>query len=553
MSSPGAISPATLAPGTQFAGYRIEDVVGRGGMGVVYRAVDTTLDRTVALKLIAPQLTADPLAVARFKSEAKLAASLDHPNIVTVYGAGECDGVLYLAMRFVPGTTVQAVVDSHGALELSRTRRIIGCVASALDAAHASGLVHRDVKPGNILLSGDAEQERVYLTDFGLTKRLGATTGGLTRSGNWVGTPDYSSPEQIRGQPVDFRTDVYSLGCVVYELLTGEPPYVAETAITTMWAHANDPPPSPSKRRAELLPVFDALVAHAMAKQPSERFPTAGALAEALDRAVGLQLLSDEQKRAPATVAGADAAAALADPEVTAPSEAATEPLAPRPRRTAAERAEPGTRPRMPATRTVADSPAETADPVQPPLRPSAVPAESAPPAATAAPARRRRSLAVIAGTLVALAAVAGLVLAITLPGATTAHHAAHTSPALAHAPAPTLAQDVGRLNDIVRLFITGKRLSHVEHRYAAAARNRQIVLEQLAAFQAPPALRPAAQTLRAMTADSLAFNRDMAAGEFSRARGPDNAHNALRPQFVTEFNPYAERYLGHPYTSGDF
>jgi serine/threonine protein kinase len=257
MPDRGVLITPRLSPGTHFAGYRIEDVVGRGGMGVVYRAVDTTLDRTVALKVIAPLLSTDPVAHARFTREAKLAASLDHPNIVTVYGAGNCDGVLYLAMQFVPGTTLQAVVDESGALELPRTRWIVEHVAGALDAAHAHGLVHRDIKPANILLSGDPEREHVYLTDFGLTKRLGTLTPGPTRTGNWVGTPEYSSPEQIRGLAVGAGTDVYALGCVLYQLLTGESPYVREGPVATMWAHANDPPPAPCARRPELLPVFD--------------------------------------------------------------------------------------------------------------------------------------------------------------------------------------------------------------------------------------------------------------------------------------------------------
>jgi len=542
-----ALGTTSLAPGTRLAGYRIEDVVGRGGMGLVYRAVDTALDRTVALKVIAPELTTDPVAVARFKSEAKLAASLDHPSIVTVYGAGEYEGVLYLAMRFIPGTTLQHVVGSDGALELPRARRIVDHVASALDAAHASGLVHRDIKPGNILLSGEVEHEHVYLTDFGLTKRLGGSTGGITRSGKWVGTPEYSSPEQVRGLPVDFRTDVYSLGCVVYEMLTGERPYVRDDAIATMWAHATDSPPLPSKRRPELLPVFDSVVARATAKQPSERFATAGALAGALGDAIALQLLQGPQKSSLGRVASAVLEAA---PQPEGPTEAAPAPVVSQRPRLTAPAAEPGAAPRMATTQ---PDPVRTAEPAElqnPPRHPVAVPTKPARSAEPPAAIHRRRPLVLIVGALAALAALFGVVLAIILAGGTTAHHAGHSSTAPSHAASgPTLAQNVSRLNDIVALFRTGKHLSQVEHQYAAAARNRQDVLQQLAAFHAPSQLRPAAETLRAMTADALEFNRDMAKGEFALARGPDKAHNKLRGPFIAEFNPYAQRFLGRTYT----
>ena len=176
---------ASLEPGTLFAGYRIEGILDRGGMGVVYKAADEELDRTVALKIIAPEHTQNPDAVTRFKSEARLAASLEHPNIVPIHRGGEYHGVLYLAMRFVPGTNLRQVID-QSQLDLDRVQRVMRSVASALDAAHERGLVHRDVKPANILISGEGDREHVYLTDFGLTKQLGSP-GSLTRTGAWVG------------------------------------------------------------------------------------------------------------------------------------------------------------------------------------------------------------------------------------------------------------------------------------------------------------------------------------------------------------------------------
>ena len=276
-----------LEPGSEFAGYRIEGIVARGGMGVVYKAADIELDRTVALKIIAPEHTQNPDAVTRFKSEARLAASLEHPNIVPIHRGGEYHGVLYLAMRFVPGTNLRQVID-QGHLDLEEIQRITTAIAAALDAAHDRGLVHRDVKPANILLSGEGEPRHVYLTDFGLTKRLGSA-GSLTRTGAWVGTPDYVAPEQIQAAPVDGRADVYSLGCVLYEMLTGSVAYPKDNDMAKLWAHVTDPPPAPSLERPHLVKEFDDVVARATAKDPRERFTRASDLAAAVDRAAAEQ------------------------------------------------------------------------------------------------------------------------------------------------------------------------------------------------------------------------------------------------------------------------
>jgi serine/threonine protein kinase len=275
-----------LEPGSHFVGYRIEAMLDRGGMGVVYRASDPDLDRTVALKIIAPEHTDNPDAVARFKAEARLAASLEHPNIVPIHRGGEVDGVLYLAMRFVPGTNLRQLVDG-GQLEMDRIQRVISSVASALDAAHERGLVHRDVKPANILISGADSREHVYLTDFGLTKRLGSA-GSLTRSGAWVGTPDYVAPEQIQGGSVDGRADIYSLGCVLYEMLTGSVAFPRDNDVAKLWAHVSDQPPSPSLKRPEVK-AFDDVVARATAKDPEARYSKASELAAAVERAINGQ------------------------------------------------------------------------------------------------------------------------------------------------------------------------------------------------------------------------------------------------------------------------
>jgi serine/threonine protein kinase len=285
-----------LQPGSVFAGYRIDSILDRGGMGVVYKALDPELDRPVALKIIAPEHTQNETAVARFKAECRLAASLEHPNIVPIHSGGEFEGVLYLAMRYVPGTNLRRVID-RGPMDLGRVARIVSQVASALDVAHERGLVHRDVKPANILLAGSGEQEQVYLTDFGLTKRLGSV-GALTRVGGWVGTPDYVAPEQIQGRGVDPRSDVYSLGCVLFEMLTGRVAYVKDSDMAKLWAHVTDPPPLPRTQRPELVEAFDDIVCRATAKDPADRYASAGALASAVrDAAVEQEV---ERRRAAA-------------------------------------------------------------------------------------------------------------------------------------------------------------------------------------------------------------------------------------------------------------
>jgi serine/threonine-protein kinase len=295
-SKRSAATMSQLLPGSVFAGYKIECVIDRGGMGVVYKAIDPDLDRPVALKIIAPEHSQNETAVARFKAECKLAASLEHPNIVPIHRGGQYEDVLYLAMRFVPGTNLREIID-QGPMDLPRIARIIHQVGSALDVAHDRGLVHRDVKPANILISGTGDHEQVYLTDFGLTKRLGSM-GALTRTGGWVGTPDYVAPEQIQGHNVDRRADVYSLGCVLFEMLTGRVAYAKGSDMAKLWAHVTDPPPLPRTQRPELVEDFDDVVGRATAKDPEDRFATAGALAAAVDDAVGRQRQADQRRAA---------------------------------------------------------------------------------------------------------------------------------------------------------------------------------------------------------------------------------------------------------------
>jgi hypothetical protein len=259
-----------LEPGDEFAGCRIEAIAGRGGMGVVYRATELSLGRPVALKLLAPDRARDRAFRERFQRESRMAAAIDHPNVIPVYAAGEYDGFLYLVMRYVGGTDLHALVRDSGALEPDRAAHVVVQVAAALDAAHAAGLVHRDVKPANVLL---ATGEHAYLSDFGLT-RLAGSDSQLTESGQWIGTVDFCSPEQLRGARTDARADVYSLGCVLFAALTGRPPFPHGTVPATMLAHLHDPPPVPSERGAPA--DFDRVIARALAKDPAARYPSAG-------------------------------------------------------------------------------------------------------------------------------------------------------------------------------------------------------------------------------------------------------------------------------------
>jgi serine/threonine protein kinase/N-acetylneuraminic acid mutarotase len=267
---------AELAVGSEFAGYRIEEVAARGGMGVVYRATQLRLTRSVALKLVTPALARDPSFRERFRREWMIAASIDHPNVIPVYEAGDEDGALYIAMRWVEGTDLRQIIDS-GPLPPSRAAHIVAQVAGALDAAHERDLIHRDIKPANVLVTG---QDHVYLTDFGLTKHA-SSISGLTRTGQWVGTVDYTAPEQIEGALVCPQTDVYSLGCLLFESLTGQPPHRRENDLATLWAHVYTPPPSLLELAPDIPAEFDDIVRRAMAKDPAERYQTAGELGRA--------------------------------------------------------------------------------------------------------------------------------------------------------------------------------------------------------------------------------------------------------------------------------
>jgi DNA-binding beta-propeller fold protein YncE len=281
--------PQDFQVGSLVAGYRLEERIGHGGMAVVFRAYDPRLDRRVALKILSPRLALDEAFRLRFIRESRAAAAVSDPHIIPVFEAGESDGLLFIAMRYVRGGDVRSLIREAGPLSAGRTGEIVAQAASALDAAHAIGLVHRDVKPANMLLEPSSvvdRPEHVYLSDFGLSKDALAITG-LTETGQFLGTLDYVSPEQIEGRPLDGRSDEYSLACSAFEMLCGQPPFRREQGVSVMYAHLSEPPPSVRPHRPDLPAEVDEVLAKAMAKAPDDRYATCRDFAAALLPALG--------------------------------------------------------------------------------------------------------------------------------------------------------------------------------------------------------------------------------------------------------------------------
>lgn len=273
--------------GAKFAGYRIEALLGRGGMSVVYRGEDLNLHRKVALKLLAPELAHDDRFRERFLRESQLAASLDHPNILPVYEAGEAGGQLYIAMRYVDGEDLKRLLRRERVIPSDRALALVAQVGDALDAAHERELVHRDVKPSNVLVARRGEQEHCYLSDFGLTKHA-ADRSALDEAGQLIGTIDYISPEQIRGGEVGARADVYALSCLLFECLTGRAPFERDSDVAVIYAHLHDVPPKASELRPELPGDLDSVLERGMAKAPEERWESGSALVDAARTALAL-------------------------------------------------------------------------------------------------------------------------------------------------------------------------------------------------------------------------------------------------------------------------
>ena len=309
----------------QIASYEMVSELGRGGMAVVYRARDVRLGRWVALKVLGEDLARDEAFRRRFIRESRAAAAVDHPNIIPIFDAGEVNGVLFIAMRYVGGQDVHSLLNRTGPLPSARATGIVAQVASALDAAHASGLVHRDVKPANMLLDGlaeDGSEDHVYLSDFGISKTSQSTTN-LTLTGQVLGTLNYLAPEQIEGRGVDGRADAYSLACAAFEMLAGEPPFRREQSLAVMWAQLSAAPPPLTSMRGDLPAAVDQVMARGLAKPPEDRYPSCRAFAAALQEACGV---SAGELAAPAL-----AAQGLVPPPPGGPDAAATDPGGSRP------------------------------------------------------------------------------------------------------------------------------------------------------------------------------------------------------------------------------
>jgi hypothetical protein len=309
--------------GEEFAGYRLRSVLGRGGMSVVFEAEHPRLGSVIALKVLAPELAADDVFRTRFLQESRIAASLNHPNVIPIYDTGPSGELLYIAMRHVGGSDLRSVLKTRERISPAQALLLVGQAGRALDAAHRAGLVHRDVKPANMLIErgADDEPDHVYLSDFGITKHA-LSRSGLTETGQFVGTIDYIAPEQIQGKAVDGRADIYSLGCVMYECLTGQVPFVKDLDAAVIWAHVEELPTPPSSVRAELPSAIDDVIAKALAKDPDDRYQTSreliAAARAALEQAPQGAGAPASDVAAPTVLRGVAGHPAAADPDVAA-------------------------------------------------------------------------------------------------------------------------------------------------------------------------------------------------------------------------------------------
>ena len=303
-----------LGIGSELAGYRLVGLLGEGGMGSVYLAETADGSSRVAFKVMPAELAANNDFRRRFLRESRYAQAVDHPNVVRVRDAGELDGALYIVMDFVDGTDLKALLAAQRALEPKRVLWLLSQVALALDAVHAAGLIHRDVKPGNMIVTGAGEDERAFLTDFGLSKSPARDSIALTAAGEFVGTYFYTAPEQILGADPDHRVDIYSLGCVLFECLAGEPPFAYEVSGDLLHAHIDEPPPSLSARRPGLNQAADVVIARALAKAPKDRFASCAELIASARAALEHNRAPTPPPTAPPPLAPAAAAPAVAAP-----------------------------------------------------------------------------------------------------------------------------------------------------------------------------------------------------------------------------------------------
>lgn len=434
-----SVSGQPLQRGSVIAGYRIDELISRGGMGLVYRATNVALNRIYALKVIAPDFAEDENFRSRFKREMRIAASLHHPNVVGIHYAGEQDGLLFFVMDYITGTDLRDVLVKQGALDPERSVQLLEQLSSALDAAHRLGLVHRDVKPANILITVRDGAEHAYLTDFGLAKKSD-TASGLTAQGSVVGTVDYMAPEQITGSHTDARTDVYALGCVFFQMLSGHVPYERENSVATLFAHVHEAPPPLVGEIGDTYPDFEAVVSKALAKEPSDRYFSAGDFAR--DAAAAL---AGSRYTGPPTIVGTGEATPLpvanpmldvidTGPPTPTPTPTPTPPaavttgsgsevIAPIARGAAADTADshptPPAAPEAPATVAPLAAAAEPPSPPTPPPPTPPAPSSQSPASTPAPRSSRRRRWAVLAGVL-ALAAVVVAVILLSSSGSST-------------------------------------------------------------------------------------------------------------------------------------
>jgi hypothetical protein len=457
------MTPQLPLVGEEFAGYRLRAVLGRGGMSVVYEAENPRLGSVIALKVLSPELSTDDMFRARFLKESRIAASLNHPNVIPIFDTGPSEELLYIAMRYVAGSDLRSVLHQRDRIAADQAMLLVGQAGRALDAAHRAGLVHRDVKPANFLIErgADGDPDHVYLADFGITKHT-LSRSGLTATGQFMGTIDYIAPEQIQDKPVDGRADIYSLGCVLYECLTGRVPFVKDVDAAVIWAHVQEPPVPPSTVSPELPSAIDSVVARALAKEPDERYGTCreftAAVRDALQPLLGTAGASATESglvAGPPTVLGGamPTVAAGSGAPPTIPPAASVPPVAAPAEPTVAAAAGPPTAgpPQPPDSPTAASPPEPTASPSTPisdqrtSVRRAPEPTPTSPPAAAGAQRdRRKRGV----GPRVAVAAVAalaaiGAVIAVAVSGGGGSKKAAATQEpgehrAAALAPVPT-------------------------------------------------------------------------------------------------------------------